>query len=108
MLTIRFSRTGKKKQPYYRLVVSEKARDPWGKATDMIGTYDPRTKKAVLDAERVKHWLSKGADVSDSVWNLFVREKLVDGKTRGVVPPAKAPAEAAPKAEEKKAEAPAA
>lgn len=119
MLTIRLSRVGKKKQPSYRLIVSEKARDPWGKATEILGSYDPRTKKAVLVAERIAYWRSKGATVSDSVWNLLLKEKLVEGTSRNVVaklksnPPKKeepkaetAPAEA--KVEEKKEEAPAA
>ena len=119
MLTIRLSRVGKKKQPSYRLIVSEKARDPWGKATEILGSYDPRTKKAVLVAERIAYWRSKGATVSDSVWNLLLKEKLVEGTSRNVVaklksnPPKKEDpkAEAAPaetKPEEKKEEAPAA
>lgn len=119
MLTIRLSRVGKKKQPSYRLIVSEKARDPWGKATEILGSYDPRTKKAALNAERIAYWRSMGATVSDSVWNLLLKEKLVEGKSRNVVaklksnPPKKEEpkAEAAPaetKPEEKKEEAPAA
>ncbi len=123
MLTIRLSRVGKKKQPSYRLIVSEKARDPWGKATEILGSYDPRTKKAVLNGERIAYWRSMGATVSDSVWNLLLKEKLVEGQSRNVVaklksnPPKKeepkaeaAPTEAAAAAapEEKKEEAPAA
>lgn len=85
MLTIRLSRVGKKKQPTFRIIVSEKARDPWGRATEILGSYDPRTKKAVLNAERIAYWRGRGATVSDSVWNLLLKEKLVEGKTRNVV-----------------------
>ncbi|TAL19190.1 30S ribosomal protein S16 [Patescibacteria group bacterium] len=89
MLTIRLSRTGKTKQPYYRLIVSEKARDPWGVAVEILGNYNPRTKKADFDAERVRHWLSRGAQTSDTVWNLLLSLNLVEGKKRQIVPPPK-------------------
>ena len=67
MLTIRFSRTGKSKQPYFRVIVSEKRRDPWGKYLELLGNYNPRTKKAELKVERIKHWLSVGAQPSERV-----------------------------------------
>jgi small subunit ribosomal protein S16 len=98
MLTIRLSRVGKKKQPYYRLIVSEKGRDPWGRSLEILGNYNPRTKKAEFDTERIKHWLSKGATTSDTVWNLLLSMKLVEGSKRNVTPRPKAASEP-PKAE---------
>lgn len=118
MLNIRLSRVGKKKQPTFRVIVTEKGRDPWGKAREILGSYDPRTKALQIDAERVKHWLSVGATVTDSAWNILLKNNLVEGKSRNVVAktkshpkkegpaPEAAPAEA--KTEEKKEEAPAA
>ncbi len=82
MLTIRLSRTGKRKQPYYRVVLQEKTRDPWSPAIEVLGTLNPRLgrEKAELDEERIKYWLSKGAEVSQGLHNLFVDRKLVKGE----------------------------
>ncbi|MBM3205098.1 30S ribosomal protein S16 [Candidatus Uhrbacteria bacterium] len=84
MLTIRLTRVGKTKQPLYRFIISEKSRDPWGKALEILGTYNSRTNPATMDVkkDRVAHWLSKGAQCSDTVWNLFVDQKIVTGEKR--------------------------
>lgn len=84
MLSIRLSRTGKKKQPHFRVVVMEKGRDPWGKVIEILGHRNPRSKEAVLKADRIKHWISKGAQATDSVWNILVDEKVVEGKKRNI------------------------
>lgn len=84
MLTIRLTRIGKKKQPLYRIIISEKARDPWGRALEILGTYNPRLKPPAitLERERIAYWLSKGAQCSDTIWNLFVDQELVKGVKR--------------------------
>lgn len=84
MLTIRLTRVGKTKQPQYRVIVSEKQRDPWGKALEFLGTYQPRQTpaKIELDKERIQYWISKGAQCSDSMWNILVDEKVVTGDKR--------------------------
>src|SRR5947199_391621 len=71
-LAIRLSRGGAKKRPYYRIVVadSRKARD--GRFIEKLGTYNPLLAKdsperVKLDAERISHWLSVGAQPSDRV-----------------------------------------
>jgi len=84
MLMIRLARIGKKKQPHYRLVVSEKARDMYGKALEIVGNYNPRTKEINLNPERIKHWLAMGAQTSDSVHNLLVSNKIIESKKRSV------------------------
>src|SRR3989338_3272849 len=86
MLSIRLTRVGKKNAPSYRLIVIEKTRDPWAKALEILGNYNPRQEppEITFDIERIKHWLSKGAEVSDTVWNLFVDLKLVAGKKHSV------------------------
>lgn len=86
MLTIRLTRIGKKKQPFYRVIISEKHRDPWGKALEILGTYNPLTNPYTLnlDKDRVNYWLGKGAQCSDSIWNLFLEEKLVTGEKRHI------------------------
>ena len=86
MLTIRLTRVGKKKQPSYRFIVSEKARDPWGKALELLGTYNPLTNPATikLEKERINYWISKGAQCSETVWNLFVDQGIVQGAKKRV------------------------
>jgi small subunit ribosomal protein S16 len=86
MLSIRLQRVGKKSAPSYRVIVVPKQWDPWGKVTEILGHYHPRKqpRELVLDVERVKHWLSKGAEASQTVWNLLVDEKIVEGKKQSV------------------------
>ncbi len=82
MLTIRLSRTGKRKQPYYRLVLQEKTRDPWSPAIEVLGTLNPRLerKDAEIKTDRVKYWLEKGAEPSATLNNLFIDLGLVKGE----------------------------
>ena len=69
MLRIRMARTGAKKQSSYRIVVieGEKARD--GRFVEILGHYNPRRHppELVLDRERAAHWLSRGAQPSETV-----------------------------------------
>ena len=69
MLMIRLARIGKKKHPFYRVVVTEKTRPRNGRFVEIVGTYDPLKKPAAvkLDDERVQYWLGKGAQPSDTV-----------------------------------------
>lgn len=87
MLTIRLSRVGKTKQPTYRLIVSEKSKDPWGDYLENLGHYNPRANPPTvqLEAERIKYWLGKGAQLSDRVHNLLVEQKIISGAKRQVV-----------------------
>ena len=70
---IRLRRTGRKKQPEYRIVVAEMdaARD--GRFVETIGHYNPRTKPATItvDVERARKWLADGATPSDTVRSLL-------------------------------------
>ncbi len=81
MLAIRLQRIGRKKSPSYRLVISEKARDTQGRALEILGHYNPTLNPKVLEIkkERVLHWLSQGAQASNAVHNLLVREGIVEG-----------------------------
>ncbi len=79
MLTIRLSRIGKKKNPLYRLIISEKARDPYGKALEILGSYNPFTKVLAAKNDRINHWLSKGAGMSATVNNLLIDKGVIKG-----------------------------
>lgn len=78
MLAIKLSKIGKKHQPYFRVIVLEKSKDPWGDFKENLGSYNPRTKEINLEAERVKYWLGQGAQPSSTVHNLFVSQGLMD------------------------------
>jgi len=75
MLKIRLRRIGKKKQPFYRIVVADKDSPVKGKFVEIIGTYNPLTdpKKIEVKVDRLKYWLEKGARPSDTVNNLLVK-----------------------------------
>ena len=75
---IRLSRIGKKKKPFYRVVVIEKTRPRDGRVVENVGTYDPLKKPAEykLNAERIKHWLGCGAQPSDTVRSILRRQKI--------------------------------
>ncbi len=81
MLTIRLSRTGKKKQPYYRIVLQESNRDPWSPSIEVLGNFNPRLEKkdAVLVEDRITYWISQGAQPSATVRNLFIDRGLMKG-----------------------------
>ncbi|MCK4968015.1 MAG: 30S ribosomal protein S16, partial [Candidatus Aenigmarchaeota archaeon] len=79
MLSIRLSRRGKKGQPTYRLIILEKAKDPWGDYLEDLGYYDPKTKEINFKAERIKYWLEHGAQASDTVHNLLIKQGIIEG-----------------------------
>ena len=81
MLTIRLTRKGKKNQPFFRVVVIEKKRSSkGGRALEDLGYVNPLTKKRSFKAERIKHWISKGAQPSATIHNMLVSEKIIDAK----------------------------
>lgn len=126
MLVIRLQRTGRENTPTYRIVVSEKTRSAKKGANEIIGYYLPSQQKPVFqcDVERVKYWVSKGAQPSDTMARLL-KKNGTEGMDKFIVryakqksksapaeapaapaaaaAPAPAPAAEAPKAEEKPA-----
>ncbi len=78
MLAIRLCRIGKKKHPFYRVVVTEKTRPRNGRFVEIVGTYNPLKKPAEvkLNAERLKYWLGCGAQPSDTVRSFLRNQKI--------------------------------
>jgi small subunit ribosomal protein S16 len=78
VLAIRLARIGKKKQPFYRVVVLDKRKPRNGRTVEIVGTYDPLKNPAVikLDAERIKYWLGCGAQPSDTVRSFLTAQKI--------------------------------
>ena len=119
MLVIRLSRTGKSAQPSYRVIVSEKSKDPWGKYLEILGHYYPKKEAKLVDLkeERLKYWIGKGAQLSETVNNILINQGVINTKKVRMVKISKRRAakaaeskkasEAASKAEAPKAEAPA-
>lgn len=60
---IRLSRIGAKKKPFYRIVVADGRTPRDGRQIEVVGTYDPKSglKKAVVKADRIRHWIETGA-----------------------------------------------
>ncbi len=83
MVKIRLMRVGMKGQPSYRVVIAD-ARSPRdGRIIENIGWYNPRTEPSTIqiDAARAQHWLSVGAQPSESVQSLFRRAGIVSAQT---------------------------
>ena len=83
MLSIRLTRMGSKKKPYFRLVVTEGRSALQSSFVENLGTYNPRVKpaKVEINRERVQYWLTKGARPSDSVRTLLARHVTRDLST---------------------------
>ena len=73
MVKIRLQREGKKKAPFYHIVVADSRRARDGKIIEQIGTYDPMTKPStiVLNKEKLEQWIKNGAQPTDTVKSLI-------------------------------------
>lgn len=73
MVKIRLMRIGSKKRPFYRIVAADSRSPRDGKFLEILGYYDPKKKPHVLEVntERVKDWISKGAQTSERVGKLI-------------------------------------
>lgn len=109
MLVIRLSRTGRKKNPQYRLVLQEREWSPSSKALEILGFMNPHTDPATVElkSERIQYWISQGAQPSNTVHNMLVTAGVIKGdKKRSVFGKKKVSEDEAKAAEEaKKAEA---
>lgn len=84
MLVIRFNRVGKKNRAYFRIALQEHTIAPGGKHVEILGSWNPHQKKGVFKNDRIKYWLSKGVQLSDSVYNLLIKQGIIKGKKRAV------------------------
>jgi len=107
MLKIRMQRTGRINMPSYRIVVLEHTSSPKaGKFVEKVGTYNPKSKERVLDTERIKYWMSVGAQPSATVHNMLVSLGIIKAKKINVLPSYKEPVKEEVKAEAAAAPAP--
>ncbi|MDD2731611.1 MAG: 30S ribosomal protein S16 [Candidatus Pacebacteria bacterium] len=81
MLVIRLLRTGKRNQPFFKIVVTDKRKPPrGGRFKEDVGFLNPLTKEKKLKAERIKYWISVGAKPSNTIYNLLVKENILEGR----------------------------
>ncbi len=79
MLTIKLKRIGKKNQASFRVVVLEKRTKLNGRYLEDLGWLNPKTKERDFKKERIEHWLKVGAQPTDTVHNLLVKEGVIKG-----------------------------
>lgn len=79
MVKIRLTRRGKKGQPHYRIIAISARTKREGEALEYLGYLNPQTKPPTikLEEDRIKYWLSQGAQPTDSVKNILIRNKLI-------------------------------
>ena len=86
MVRIRMKRMGRPHRPFYRINAIDQRTKRDGIVIEQLGWYDPiasdAAKQVNLDAERIKHWLSVGAQPSDTVTDLLIKHNLMDGAAR--------------------------
>ena len=96
MIKLRLRRMGAKKRPFYRIVVAEHSSPRDGRFIEIVGHYDPLSEPAtvVVKDERVRYWLSVGAQPTDTVQGLLKRQGILgeDGKATPVALAAEAAA----------------
>jgi len=87
MLKMRLQRYGRKNDPSYRVVVTDSRNGPrTGNHVDVLGSYSPKVGKFQIDGEKAKLWISKGTQVSDTVYNFLVTQKIIEGKKKNALP----------------------
>jgi small subunit ribosomal protein S16 len=90
MLMIRLQRTGRKHEPTFRVVLTDSKNGPKsGKYLKNLGWYDSRLKNDAakqLDVEAIKHWTSKGAQLSLTLHNFLISQKVITGKKLNALP----------------------
>ena len=93
-VSIRLRREGAKNRPYYKVVVADKRSPRDGKFIEIVGHYDPKKPdhNSGLQLDRVEHWISRGAQPSDTVRSLIKKNK----KQMAAVPAAAAEPEPEP------------
>ena len=85
MVRIRMQRLGRHNRPFYRISAIEKRVRRDGRIIEQLGWYDPlasdKSKQLEINTERVKYWLSVGAQPSDTCRDFFARQNLIDVPT---------------------------
>ncbi|MBT4894925.1 30S ribosomal protein S16 [bacterium] len=85
MLKIRLQRVGRKNDPSFRVVCTDSQKGPKsGNNVEVLGSYDPKRDNVAIKGDRVEYWISKGAQVSDTVNNILRKEGIIKTKKKHV------------------------
>ncbi len=88
---------GRKNDFTFRMVLTDSHNSTKsGRFLEVVGTYNPKSKAFAIKEERVKHWMSHGAQVTPTLHNLFITHKVIEGKKINVLPKKSAPKAPAP------------
>jgi small subunit ribosomal protein S16 len=80
-------RTGRKNEAHFRVVLTDsKNAAKSGKFNEILGFYNPKSGEVSLQEDRVKYWISVGAQASDTVHNFLVTKGVIEGKKKNVLP----------------------
>ena len=86
MLKIRLQRIGRKNDPAFRVVLTDsKNSTKSGKFKEILGSYNLKKGEITFQKDRISYWMSQGVQVSDTVHNFLVHQKLVEGKKKNVL-----------------------
>lgn len=97
MLKIRLKRVGRKGDASFRLIVTESTLSGQSnKYIDILGSYNPRSNQKEIDAEKAKAWIAKGAQASDTAYNLLVDAGAIEGRKKNALPKKTAPVKEVP------------
>ena len=77
MLKLRLKRLGKKRSPFYRLVIMENTSRRNGRPIDEVGYYNPMTKQFKFDSEKIQKWLGYGVKPTETVFHLLKKAKII-------------------------------
>jgi small subunit ribosomal protein S16 len=87
MLMMRLQRVGRKNDPSFRIVVTDKRTGPKSDShIDRLGSYNPKMNHVQIDGDKAKDWIAKGVQPSDTVHNILVSQKIIEAKKRNVLP----------------------
>ncbi len=87
MLKIRLQRVGRKNDAHFRIIVTpHQHKVKTGKFTELVGSYNVKAGTSDIKADRVQHWLSVGAEPTQTVHNMLVAKGIIEGKKINVLP----------------------
>ena len=101
MLVIRLQRVGKKHQASFRIVLQDSKWKPQGKALELLGFYNPTSKEKQFQQDRIKFWISKGAQPSPTLHNMFIDAGVITGEKVKAWKPKKSKEGAKPESKKK-------
>ncbi len=86
MLKIRLQRIGGKNDPAFRLVLTDsKNSTKSGKFKEILGSYGIKIDAVAFKADRIKYWMANGAQVTDTVHNMLVKQGIIEAKKKNVL-----------------------